>query len=284
MMKKVAFGYMCAVLVGLAAGPAAAQLKLPAASPLAKVSQDVGVTTVSLEYSSPTVKGRKIWGELVPWNQQWRTGANEPTKITFSREVSFGGKPVPAGTYAIYTVPTQKGWTVALTKDLNTWPDSKDPYDLKDDVARATATTTAIPHRERMTFLFSNTTDSETSLDLEWEKLRVSVPIKVDTAAHAQAGIKAELDNMWRTPARAARYELETTKNHDAALKYAEMSIAIQPTWYNHWLKAQALAGKGNYAEARKFAQVSWDMGEKDPGFFFKDAVSKALKEWKDKK
>jgi hypothetical protein len=248
------------------------------------VSQDVGVTTISLEYSSPTVKGRKIWGELVPWNQQWRTGANESTKITFSRDVSFGGKPVPAGTYAIYTVPTQKGWTVALSKDLGTWPDSVDPYQPKDDVARASATAVAIPLRERMTFIFSNTTDSETSLDLEWEKVRVSVPIKVDTAAHAQASIQAEISNAWRTPARAARYELETTKNHDAALKYAEMSIAIQPTWYNNWLKAQALAGKGNYAEARKFAQASWDMGEKDPGFFFKDAVGKALKEWKDKK
>lgn len=282
-MKKVAFGYMCAVLVGLAAGPAAAQLKLPAASPLAKVSQDVGLTTISVEYSSPGVKGRKIWGELVPWDKQWRTGADAPTKITFSREVSFGGKPVPAGTYAIYTLPTQKGWTVALSKDVATWPGSK-PYDAKDDVVRVPATTASIPHRERLTFLFTNTTDNDTSLDMEWEKLRVSVPIKADTEAQTQAAIKAEIDGAWRMPARAARYEIETTKNHDAALKYAELSIAIQPTWYNNWMKAQALAGKGNYAEARKFAQASWDMGEKDPGFFYKDAVAKALKEWKDKK
>jgi hypothetical protein len=283
MMKKVAFGYMCAVLVGLAAVPAAAELELPAASPSAKVVQDVGLTTISVEYSSPGVKGRKIWGGLVPWDKPWRTGANAATKITFSRDVTFGGKPVPAGTYSIVTLPTQKGWTVALSKELGLWQGKA--YDPKDDVLRVPAATSAIPHRERLAFLFSNTTDNDTSLDMEWEKLRVSVPIKADTAAHAQASIKAEIDNAWRMPNRAARYELETTKNYDAALKYAEMSIAIQPTWYNNWTKAEVLAKKGNYAEARKFAQVAWDMGQKaGPGFFFKDAVSKALTEWKNKK
>jgi hypothetical protein len=282
MMKKVAFGYVCAVLVGLAAGPAAAELELPAPSPSAKVVQEVGLTTITVEYSSPGVKGRKIWGELVPWDKPWRTGANAATKITFSRDVTFGGKPVPAGTYSIVTLPTQKGWTMALSKELGLWQGKT--YDPKDDAARAPATTAAIPHRERLTFLFSNTADSDTSLDMEWEKLRVSVPIKADTAAQVQASIKAEIDNAWRMPNRAARYELETAKNYDTALKYAEMSIALRPTWFNNWTKAEVLAKKGNYAEARKFAQASWDLGEKDPGFFLKDAVSKALKEWKDKK
>lgn len=212
MMKKVAFGYMCAVLVALASVPAAAQLKLPDASPSAKVAQDVGLTTISVEYSSPGVKGRKIWGELVPWDQPWRTGANAATKITFSRDVTFGGKPVPAGTYAIVTLPTQKGWTVVLNKDLAFWPGVK-AYDATQDLVRVPATTAAIPHRERLAILFSNTTDTDTSLDLEWEKLRVSVPIKADTAAQVQAAIKAELEGAWRTPARAARYEMDTTKD-----------------------------------------------------------------------
>jgi hypothetical protein len=282
MMMKTVFGYVCAALVVLASGPASAQLKLPVPSPAAKVSQEVGLTDISIEYSSPAVKGRKIWGDLVPWDKPWRTGANQSTKITFSRDVTFGGKPVPAGTYSIVTLPTPKGWTMVLSKELALW--SSKPYDAKDDVVRVPATTAAIPHRERLLFLFSNTTDNDTSLDVEWEKLRVSVPIKVDTGPQTQANIKAAIDNAWRAPNAAARYELETTKNADAALKYAELSIAIQPTWYNHWTKAEALAQKGNYAEARKFAQLSWDLGEKDPGFFFKDAVSKALADWKNKK
>jgi len=281
-MRNVAFGYVCAALVVLAAGPALAQLKLPAPSPGAKVSQEVGLTEISVDYSSPGVKGRKIWGELVPWEKPWRTGANASTKITFSRDVNFGGQPVPAGTYAIVTLPAQKGWTVVLSKELGLWQGKT--YDAKDDVVRVPAKTTAIPHRERLVFIFSNTTDNDTSLDMEWEKLRVSVPIKVDTATQAQANIKAAIEGAWRAPNAAARYELETAKNYDAAMKYAELSITIQPTWNNNWTKAEILAQKGNYPEARKFAQTAWDLGEKDSNFFAKDAVGKALADWKNKK
>ena len=143
-------------------------------------------------------------------------------------------------------------------------------------------TSAAIPSRERLTYLFSNTTDTDTSLDLEWEKLRLSVPIKVDTAAHAQASIKSTLDGSWRPHALVARYMTE--KNDlENALKMADTSIAIQSTWFNNWIKAEALAKKGNYAEARKHAQTAWDLGQKDPNFFFKDAVAKALADWKSK-
>ncbi|MBN1206204.1 MAG: DUF2911 domain-containing protein [Myxococcaceae bacterium] len=281
-MTRVAFGSVFAVLVMLAAQPAAAQLKLPALSPAAKVSQEVGLTDISIEYSSPGVKGRKIWGGLVPWDKPWRTGANASSKITFSRDVTFGGKPVPAGTYAIITLPSQKGWTVILSKELASLAGK--PYDAKDDVVRVSGTTATIPARERLTFLFSNTTDSDTSLDLEWEKLRVSVPIKVDTAAHAQANIKAALDSAGRAHSSAASYVAENTKDYATALKYVDTAIAIQPNWYNHWAKAQILAKQGNYPEARKVAQVAWELGLKDENFFFKDAVAKALEDWKNKK
>jgi hypothetical protein len=270
------------VLVALVALPASAQLQLPAPSPAAKVTQQVGVTDITVEYSSPGVKGRKIWGDLVAWDKPWRAGANASTKITFSKDVTFGGKPVPAGTYAIVAFPTQKGWTVSLNKELGLWQGKQ--YDAAMDVVKVPATTAAIPSRERLTFLFSNTTETDTSLDLEWEKLRVSVPIKVDTAAHAQANIKNALDNAWRPHINAANYVAESTKDLDTALKYADTSIAIDSNWYNNWIKADLLAKKGNYAEARKHAQVAWDMGQKAPNFFFKDAVAKALADWKDKK
>ncbi len=281
-MTKVTFGSVFAVLVLLAAQPAAAQLKLPAASPAAKVSQEVGLTDISIEYSSPGVKGRKIWGALVPWDQPWRSGANASTKITFSRDVTFGGKPVPAGTYAIITIPAQKGWTVILTKNLAAL--AGQPYDAKDDVVRVSGTTATIPSRERLTYLFSNTTETDTSLDLEWEKLRVSVPIKTDTAAHTQANIKSTLDNAWRPHAQAANYLSENTKDYATALKYADASIGIQSTWYNNWVRAQILAKQGNREEALKSAQVAWDLGNKDQNFFFKDQVAKALQDWKTKK
>jgi predicted small lipoprotein YifL len=270
------------VLVALIALPAAAQLQLPVPSPAAKVTQQVGVTDITVEYSSPAVKGRKIWGDLVPWDKPWRAGANASTKITFSKDVTFGGKPVPAGTYAIVAFPTQKGWTVALNKELGLWQGKQ--YDAANDAVKVSATTTTIPNRERLTYLFSNTSDTDTSLDLEWEKTRISVPIKVDSAAHAQANIKSMVETAWRPYINAASYVAESSKDLDTALKYADTSIAIESNWYNNWIKAELLAKKGNYADARKHAQVSWDLGQKAPNFFFKDAVAKALADWKDKK
>ncbi|WP_205525876.1 DUF2911 domain-containing protein [Pyxidicoccus trucidator] len=281
-MKNVALGCLLSALVALVATPAAAQLKLPAASPAAKVAQDVGVTEISIEYSSPAVKGRKIWGDLVPFDKVWRTGANAATKITFSRDVTFGGKPVPAGTYSIVSVPSQKGWKVMLNKELGLWA-TPAPYAAANDVATATATTTEIPNRERLTFLFSNTTDDSTSLDLEWEKLRVSVPIKVDTAAQAKASIQQMQERTAGMHANAARYLADATKDLPAALKEADASVATQSNWFNQWIRADILARMGNYAEARKAAQIAWDLGNKDKNFFFRDQVSKALADWKNK-
>ncbi|HEX8440597.1 DUF2911 domain-containing protein [Archangium sp.] len=281
-MNKL-LGCVVSALVVLAALPASAQLELPAPSPSAKVMQDVGLTEITVDYSSPGVKGRKIWGDLVPFEKPWRTGANASTKITFSKDVTFGGQPVPAGTYAIVSFPTEKGWTVALNKELGLFGGGK-TYDAKDDVVRVPATTAEIPNRERLTFLFSNTTEDQTSLDLEWEKLRVSVPIKVNTAAHAQANIESTVNGSWRSLANAARYVSETSKDHTTALKYADASLALQSHWYNNWIKAEILARAGKVPEARKFAQTSWDLGQKDPNFFFKDAVAKALADWKGKK
>ncbi|MCP3141504.1 DUF2911 domain-containing protein [Pyxidicoccus xibeiensis] len=281
-MKNAALGCLLSALVALVATPAAAQLELPAPSPAAKVSQEVGVTEISIDYSSPGVKGRKVWGDVVPWDKAWRTGANAATKITFSRDVTFGGKAVPAGTYTIVSMPSQKGWKVMLNKDLTLWSGGN-PYDAKQDVASVAATTAEVPNRERLTFLFSNTTDDSTSLDLEWEKLRVSVPIKVDTAAHAKANIAAAQNSTASMQMAAARYIADSTKDYATALKHADASVAIQSNWFNNWIRADILARMGNYAEARKSAQIAWDLGNKDKNFFFRDQVSKALADWKNK-
>ncbi|MFP2926525.1 DUF2911 domain-containing protein [Pyxidicoccus sp. 3LG] len=282
-MKNAALGCLLSALVVLVATPAAAQLELPAPSPSAKVSQEVGVTEISIDYSSPGVKGRKVWGDLVPWDKAWRTGANAATKITFSRDVTFGGKAVPAGTYTIVSTPSQKGWKVMLNKDLTLWTGGN-AYDAKQDVVSVDATTAEVPNRERLAFIFSNTTDDSTSLDMEWEKLRVSVPIKVDTAAHAKANIAAAQGSTANMQIASARYLADSTKDYAAALKHADASVAIQSNWFNNWIRADILARMGNYAEARKAAQVAWDLGNKDKNFFFRDQVSKALADWKNKK
>lgn len=281
-MKKLALGVLFSALVALVAAPASAELSLPAASPSAKASQDVGVSTISIDYSSPAVKGRKVWGDLVPWDKVWRSGANASTKITFSNDVTFGGKPVPAGTYSIITLPSQKGWKVMLNKELGLFS-TPAQYSAANDVATVAGTTTAIPNRERLTYIFSNTTDDGTTLDLEWEKLRVSVAIKVDTTALTAANIAKSVQSTASEHAQAARYISENSKDYAAALKHADLSVAINSNWYNQWTRAEILAKSGKYAEARQAAQVAWDLGLKAPNFFYKNQVQQALADWKNK-
>src|SRR5262249_32105462 len=221
----------------------AQQLDLPRPSPLGKVSQVVGLTEVAVEYSSPAVRGRKIFGEVVPYDKLWRTGANPATKITFSRDVTVAGKPVAAGTYAIFTIPGKNEWTVILNKNPN--QGGTDNYKQELDALRFTAKPKSIPHREHLAFTFSNFDDTSASLELEWDKLRVTIPIKVDTdkqAANAVAGIE---DNIWRMYNAAARYELDQHKDFDAGLRLVDKSIAAKEDWFNTWTKAQLLAAKG---------------------------------------
>lgn len=257
----------------------AQQLELPRPSPLAKVSQTVGLTEVSIEYSSPAAKGRKIWGGLVPFGELWRTGANSATKLTVSKDVTIADKPVPAGTYAVFTIPGKDSFTVILNKNPN--QGGTQQYKQELDLLRFTARPRTIPPRERLTFLFTNTTDNSTSLDLEWEKLGISIPVKTNTDAQVQAGIKALEENAWRPYNSAARYLLENKKDLDEAMRLVERSLSLKEDWFNLWTKAQLLAARGKTAEACPLLQKAKTMGEKAEFFFIADDVKKALGEWK---
>lgn len=255
--------------------------EIPAPSPKAKVDQRVGLTDFSIEYSSPGVKGRKIWGGLVPLGELWRTGANASTKLTASRDFTFGDKAVPAGTYALLTIPGASSWTVILNKNLGLA--ATNGYDQKDDVARVDVTSATAGPRERLTFLFSDTTDEATRLDLEWESLRVSVPIKVDTKAQVRAGIDKSLGDAWRPHFAAGRYLYDSGGDLDTALQYLDTSIGIKPTWWNNWIRAQVLAKKGRPADAIAAAQKALELGKGDDTFqsSFKADVEKAVADWK---
>jgi hypothetical protein len=269
------------VLLAAAVSPALAQtVEVPAPSTKAKVEQRVGITDFSLEYSSPAMRGRKIYGGLVPYDKVWRTGANASTKLTASRDFTFGDTVVPKGTYAVLSIPGAASWTVILNKVADT---SADDYDAKNDAARATVKPEASPSRERMTFIFSDTSDSATRLDLEWESLRVSVPIKVDTGTQVSAGIEKALGDSWRPHYQAGRYLVENNGNLDTALQYLDTSIGIKGTWTNTWWRAQALAKKGRTADAIAAGEKAMQLGKGDETFekFFMSDVQKTLDGWK---
>ncbi|MET0386270.1 MAG: DUF2911 domain-containing protein [Polyangiales bacterium] len=255
--------------------------ELPQASPKARVEQRVGLTDFSLDYSSPAVKARPIWGSLVAYDKPWRTGANAATTLTASREFTFGGKVIPAGKYALYTIPGKTQWVVALSSKTSAWGDGD--YDAKQDVARVTVKPSAATHRERLTFLFDATTDAGTQLVLEWEKLRVAVPLVVDTKTQANANIQKAAEDGWRSYSTSARYLLENGGDLELALRYADQSIAIKPTWSNHWVRAQLLQKKGQPKEALASAEKTLQLGNGDRVFdgFYRADVTKSVTEWK---
>lgn len=271
-----------ALAVAALALPAfAQQLELPRPSPNAKASQFIGVTEVSVDYSSPGVKSRKIWGGVVPYDKVWRAGANSPTKLTFSKDVTIDGKPVAAGSYVFFVIPTATKWTLILNRD----PKNAGVfgYNKADDVLRVDVKPQPIAMRERLIYTFSNMTDAQGSLDLEWEKVRASLPIKVHTDEQVAASVKQLENGGWSPWANAARYELEA-KNYDEGMKLVDTSIRIKETWMNDFVKAQLYAARGNYKEALPLAHKAKELGDAEPqGFFLKDEVEAALKSWKTK-
>lgn len=261
---------------------ARADLDLPRPSPTAKITQQVGLTDVTVEYSCPGVKGRKIWDGVVPHDKMWRTGANSATKITFSKDVTLADKPVPAGSYALFTIPTKGAWTVILNKKPDQ-PGTGTEYKQDQDLLRVQLKPSTAPFRERLAFIFSNMTDDKASLDLEWEKVRLSIPIGVATSQQALANITNAVDNTWRTYANAARYMLETKKDYDAGLKYVDQSLSLKEDWFNDWIKAQLLAAKGGYKDAVATAEKAEALGAKNGNFFLEPDVKKGLVDWKKK-
>ena len=278
-MRSLRAVLVCCSLLAGSAIASAQPIEFPVLSPRAKLEQRVGVTDFTLEYSSPAVKQRKIWGALVPFDKVWRAGANMPTKLTVSRDFTFGGAPVKAGSYSVFMTPGKTTWTVHLNSDLAA---GQNNHDAKNDVAKATVKPVAIPNRERLLYLFNNATDSSVSLELEWEKVRIAVPIKLDTNAHVAAAVARADAEAWRPHLQAASYVFDSG-DAAKALPLVERSIAIQSTWRNEWLKAQILWKLGKKPDAIASAKKAQGMGGNDPVFqqFFKGDIDKAVAQWK---
>jgi Protein of unknown function (DUF2911) len=255
----------------------AQQLDLPKPSLAAKVSQVAGVTEISLEYSSPAVRGRDVFGSVVPFGEVWRSGANSCTKITFSKEVQIGGRSVPAGTYCLFTVPRKDKWTFIINKDATQWG----AFQYKDslDVARMEVTPEAIPPRERLVYIFSGASDDGVRLDLEWDRTRASLPIRLGTAAQAASAIAGLERSGWRPYNSAAQWELQR-KDYATGLRLVETSLKLHEDPSNLWTKAQLLAGNGQTRDARTVASRALELGKKDANFEARPEVEEALAKW----
>jgi len=227
------------------------------------MEQRAGLTDISLDYSRPSVNGRTIFGDLVPYGIHWRVGANQNTKVTFSKPVTIAGTDVAAGTYSLSMIPNKGTWTVILNTKTDMW--GVDGYSQEQDVLRVEVTPQAIAPVETMRMSLENITVSNAEIVLDWSDVRIALPVELNTmelaTANIDAAIAAEPEN-WRVYRNAANFYNQNNIELATALTYMEKSIALNPdSWYSYYLYAQVLAKNDRKKEAKKAASKALEMG-----------------------
>lgn len=208
----------------------AKKIEFPQPSPPASIKERVGVTDVSIDYSRPSVRERKIFGALVPYGEVWRTGANSATKITFSTDVKLGGAAVPPGSYALFTIPGPSEWTVILSKVFDDQWGSY-AYDKKDDQARITVKPVAMAEPlETMTISLQNMRAGKASLVIAWEKTKVPIEIDTDLVMKVKPQVEAAMAGSGEKPYfAAAMFYYENDLDMARAREWIEAAASKQP-------------------------------------------------------
>jgi hypothetical protein len=249
--------WFCALYAALFIVPGAAlsqsQLTLPEASPKALVTQTIGIAEVRVSYHRPGVKGRPVWGGLVPYGDVWRAGANENTTVSFSHPVRIVGKPLAAGTYGLHTIPGKGEWIVIFSTNSTSWGSFF--YKESEDALRITVTPEPAPHMEWLQYEFSDLTDSTALLALRWEKLRVPVPLSFDTRSLVLASIRdsylrGSAGFGWQGFNNAALFCVRNNVDLPEALTWADRSIELTENFSNLRTKASILEKMGRQQEA----------------------------------
>lgn len=254
------------------------QIRTPRPSPDATVTQIVGVTEVSIDYSCPGVKGRKIFGELVPYGEVWRTGANEVTSITFSDVVKVNGNELQAGTYGIHTIPGESEWEIIFSKDTEV--DGGSNYDPEKDALRIKVKPEQHHFMERMTFMFTDVTDNSVNVNLLWDELKISFNIETNTNDIFLATARKELS--WSPTFQAAQYCLGANINLEQALDWIEASCLINEVYWNTRVKVQLQHKLGMKSEAIVTMENAINLGSKmESAPFDYDNMKKMLADWK---
>jgi hypothetical protein len=254
------------------------EFRPPRPSPDATVSQNVGITTITIDYSSPGVKGRKIWGDLVPYGKIWRTGANEVTSITFSNPVKVNGNELPAGTYGIHTIPGENEWEIIFSKDTKV--DDPMTYDEKKDALHIKVKPESNPFTERMAFTFTDMTDNSANVNLIWENLKVPFKIEVNTQELTLQSARNSAD--WGTLMTAANYCLQQNVNLEEGFKWIQASTLIDENYWNMRVLAQYFAKMDKESDAIATMEKAIELGSKmENAPFDYENMKKMLADWK---
>lgn len=261
MTVKYPFILMLLFLVSVAAY--SQQLQMPQASPSAKISQQFGLSTVTVDYSRPSAKGRKIFGELVPYGQVWRTGANNATQLDFSTEVVIAGQKVPAGKYALYAIPEKDSWTMILSKNTELW--GAMGYQETEDLVRFQAVSSKTKQKyETFEIGFNSITDNSTELSLKWENTQAAFKIETNVDPIVMEQIqKNVIDANSTDPTllfQAATYYYTSGKDLNQAYEWVKQSTDAQPQYWTVHLRAKIENALGMKTEAFDSATKSKNM------------------------
>lgn len=280
-MKKL----LLIALVTVFGFSANAQVKTPQPSPLSKLEQKVGLTDVTIEYSRPAVKGRKIFGDLVPFGKMWRTGANANTKVTFSDDVKIGDTNVKAGTYAIFTIPNEKSWDILVYADASNWG-TPEKWDDSKVAAKVSAEVYAMPMSvQSFTITVDDMTNNTAVIGMIWENVYVALPFTVPTAMKVSASIDETMkgDPKAGDYYSAAVYYLQEKKDMKKAMMWIDKAVELTSDnprfWYmrqQSLIHAEAGDKAGAIAAAKKSLAGAEAAGNADYVKMNKDS----LKEW----
>lgn len=263
-MKKIFFNliFACTLLA------ANAQVKMPQPSPVQTIKQDFGMGNIELTYSRPSAKDRKVFGDLVPYNKIWRTGANAATIIRFNDPVEIKGKKVDTGSYALYTIPGAENWEVILNKGVKNW--GVDGYSESDDVIRFNVETMKTnPMVETFTMQFTDIKPETCILRILWDKTAIAIPISTNIKDRLRAQLEAAMLTDKKPYWQAAQFYNEYDKNSARALENATKAAEANPKAFWVWLykaKIQKEMGdkEGALASAKKSLELSTEQKNDD--------------------
>ncbi|HAL55669.1 MAG TPA: hypothetical protein DCP63_04105 [Bacteroidetes bacterium] len=240
------------VFAQIPASPLAPSVRVPRVSQGAKVSQVIGLSEATIYYHRPGVKGREIWGKLLPYDQVWRAGANEPTLVSFTDNVTIGGKSLSAGTYRFLVIPSLGDWTVIFNSEVRNWGTV---YEEKYDTLKFKVKPEAGPHEEWLSFSFADLTPTSATVVLAWEKIRIPFKIEFNTLGKLQSSV-----GTWQVLNSAARFALDNNVYFKEAVEWADRALAMNKNASTLRTKAELLAKSGNKAEAISAGEESLKM------------------------
>lgn len=257
-----------------------AQVETPRPSPKSSLMQNVGITEITINYSRPGVKGRAIWGALVPYDKVWRTGANEATTIQFSSDVWINGNKLSKGLYSLHTIPGAAEWTIIFNSVAEQWGSYS--YDAAKDTLRVTAKPEAGDFREWLTFEIPEMTTDTAKITLRWEKIVVPFTVDTKSTERTMAQLRTAMSPDWRTPYMAANFAFENKgAATDAEMSsWVEQSLKTNPNIANLYLRARLAERAGNKADAIKYGEMAIAAATPQQADFAGE-VRKAVDRWK---